>query len=291
MLVEHYFHDAITEPIPVVDTSHLEKEQPNKRPAYRTLKGLSRAALTGSVFIGISAGAVTIGAGGMLALVNAPSFAENEEAAQARTPINNEVSTLISDLSGMDLRVDCNDTRIDESSPEITPEYNYKTYGQVRPYYLVIADISPPVMTVRESVCDSVVSYNPELLASDVNSEAYHDQYYEALDYTRNIGILLHEAEHNNQVHDEDAATCYSYQKLPGALEELGMSPRVAARLAHASSVDSASRMLPEYLSEECTRGGELDLDISDVYIGDTLPSKTQDKTIGSLIKETDPKN
>ncbi len=270
MLVEHSFHDAITEPIPIVESLLKKNEQDDTPRSLKILKSLSVAALTGSLGIGFGAAATLI-------VVNAPTFFENVEASQAFTPSNNEVSEIISGLSGMELRVDCNDDQMEEDSQDS----NFTTYGQVRPYYLPTGYVSPPVMTVRESVCDAVLNYNPELTPDDVYSEAFLNQYGEATYYAESIGILLHEAEHNNQVHEEDAATCYSYQKLPGALEKLGMSKAAAITIAQGSSMTMAGRLKDNYLSDECREGGELDLAISDVYIGDTIFAKETVKDTG----------
>lgn len=278
MLVEHSIHDAITEPIPILDKTEFDK---SKR-FVDAIKGISIIALGGSLCVGL-------GAGGTLAILNAPSYIENTEAAQATTWQNNQVSTIISELSGTELRVDCNDERIDESSDQSNVDAGYITYGQVRPYYLAVGEVSPPAMTVRESVCDAVINYNPELLPSDVDSDEFAEQYSGALEYAKSISVLLHEAEHNNQIHEEDIATCYSFQKLPGALTQLGMADEAATVVAQTTSLSLGSRLLPHYLSDECTPGGELDLAISDVYIGNSTLGMVPSKTIGvEPLKKTD---
>lgn len=257
MSAEHSIHDAITEPIPLLDSFDQYKYP-------RTRKALI---LLGRIALPPAVGAA-VGVSGMFLGINAFAAYENAKSAFADSDLNNEVSVIASEILDKPTRVDCNDEPLGDSGAYLENGNNYTVKGQVRPFNFIFAAVAPPVMTLRESLCDHIVSHSPGAAEPDIDSPLYPEYYFATRDYTDAIGVVLHEGEHTMQVFDEAEATCYSYQKLPGALEELGMSEENALEAASDSEFSLSGRLMEGYLSDECRPGGAFDLDIGGVYMG-----------------------
>lgn len=199
---------------------------------------------------------------------NVRGLSSNYNSATTYTSMNNEISDFASELAGMPVRVDCNDTVLDER----TYNENGKTYaiqGQVIPITFTGEEkFSVPVTTLRESICTSILDFDPSRPPTPILDTNYYDQIIAQVDYSDSVYVMLHEIEHLKQVFDEAEATCYAGQKLEGSLRNLGYEDQAAYEAA-AATASSQRRYLPDsYVSEECAPGGALDLGISDIYIG-----------------------
>jgi len=105
------------------------------------------------------------------------------------------------------------------------------------------------------------------------DSPTYQEYMYNAAAYASSLSIALHEVEHTRGVLNEAQAECNAIQKLPGALEEAGMSEFAAEDTAKTAAIMQAASLMKSYLSKECRPGGEYDLGISDVYISSNMAS------------------
>jgi hypothetical protein len=263
--------DAITEPLPIVgstpddepDIVEGRERLPLKFPAIMLLAGMA------------------LGTG----IVNAPSIQHNFEAATDLSDRNNDMSDLATEIAGIPLRVDCDDAPLDKRGNILEDGVTYTVQGQVTSFLIpyTLGTIAPPVMTVRESICDDILTFDTTPPTTDTQDPAYFDYLFEAQQFAGDVGVVLHEAEHNKQIFNEAEANCYSYQKLPGALVQLGMDPQFAEEVSLRAAVDEERYSTDEYISEECMPGGEYDLAISPVYLD---PNDTQDmfgRAIGKL--------
>ncbi len=214
----------------------------------------------------------------ILALANVPAAAENISASTNHSDLNNKTSEIASLLIGQDVRVDCNDERLDQADTprlflgDLTP--NERTIGHVRPQQLGAFPIAPPVMTVRTEICDAVVDFSfKETVAND---DEMIERYNASAAYGIAAYILLHEGEHIQQVFNEADASCFAIQKLPAALEKSGFNEKYTDMIAEHTAWDISKLHPEEYFSDDCMPGGTLDLAISDNYLfpHDTLIAK-----------------
>lgn len=263
--------DAITEPLPIIAAT------PEDEPSI--VKGRERLPLKYPAIMLLAGMAIGTG------IINAPSIQHNFEAAADLSDRNNDMSDLASEIAGMPLRVDCDDAPLDEHGGILEDGVAYTVQGQVTSFIIpyTLGTIAPPVMTVRESICDNVLAFDSTPPTTNTQDPAYFDYVFEAQQFASNIGVVLHEAEHNKQIFNEAEANCYSYQKLPGTLEQLGMDPQLAEDVSLRAAVDEERYSTDEYISEECAPGGEYDLAISSVYLD---PNDTKDvlgRAIGKL--------
>lgn len=241
--------EATTESIPIVADrapAHREKEKPPL--IVSMMMPLAGVALGAAISFGIT---------------NHDAMAENIAAATDHSNLNNTMSDIASELAGTSLRVDCNDKALGDTYKADGGDYIVE--GHVVPFDLLGFRVSPPVMTVREDICYSIVNFAPH--AAD--SIAY-DNPKQAYDFATSVSIVLHEAQHNAQVMDEAEAECYAIQKLPGALETLGVDENDALWLSENTALTEATMMPSNYVSDKCRPGGAYDLGISDVYIEPT---------------------
>jgi hypothetical protein len=74
------------------------------------------------------------------------------------------------------------------------------------------------------------------------------------------VGALAHEAFHRAGAIDEAATECYGMQRIVALAQELGVAGRYAKLLAR-TSWETYDQLPPEYRSDECRSGGQLDLD------------------------------
>lgn len=248
-----------TAPLPLVNTPSSVEGLLTDSSVERKRRGMRPAIIA----------RVAGGAALALVLLNASSGIENVAASINLDERNNRTSEVASELIGLPVRVDCNDATLDFADtlrnfmhPNTT---HIQTIGHVRPYSLGVATIPPQVMTVRESVCDDIASFEFDENAS--TDDEIVDRYLASADYAQAAYIVLHEGEHLRNVNDEAAAACYAMQKLPKALEQSGFNEKYVDMISQ-NTLRYVSELHPdEYYSEECAPGGELDLGISDLYL------------------------
>ena len=274
MLVEHHgtsFSDseADTEPLPIIAeaTELANRDHTRLRTAGRFA---GKFALYQVAAVGLGA---AIAHGGIIA----SSAIDNAEAAFTFNEQNNEVSTIASHIADLPMRVDCDTDAL--GGTIVQDGIEYTTRGAVRPLILFPQPVAIPVMTIREDLCDDITEFTPTVDPAALSTDAYYDYTHDVLKYADALSVVLHESEHIKQEFDEAAATCYAYQKLPGALEELGIDEAIALSTAKRLAEGTNDGYTDEYLSDECRPGGSLDLAISDVYI--TPPEVTQLNTLG----------
>lgn len=193
----------------------------------------------------------------------------NLEARETHTESNDSMSVIASELSGESVRVNCDDDRLNQRDATLPPLEDGRiiiTQGLVQD-----SDISKlvtsPVITLRESICEATLAFDPTLPVPTESTSAYAKYLYDAWQYSKSIGILLHELGHVAGDHNEARVNCHAYQKLPLALEQLGL-PTEAAESGALVAMLTAERVdLPEYFSDECRPGGEYDLGVSEYYL------------------------
>lgn len=218
----------------------------------------------------LSLTALSLIAGSVISLGMNESLREDISASLAYTDINNHTSAVATKLAGAPVRVDCNNAVLnarDAKHPLAEKGVTYETAGLVRfssrhiPFY-------PRVMTLREDVCEALISPidTPPLVA--ISSSSYEIELGKAETYANDVAILLHEIEHTDGILNEATAECYAYQKLPGALASLGLQGWYAEVVATETVHDISPTRPVEYTSPECRPGGSLDLAVSDIYIG-----------------------
>jgi hypothetical protein len=258
---EPSFHEADTEPIAVISEALLKTDAE---------KGID-AAPSRLITVGMLAfplGGIAIGA----LLINGPIIGYNIDAATSHSEQNNAVSILASELLDQPVRVDCNNESLDSPPDASYADPEFIRYGQVFPLQYLGASYSLPVMTVREEVCDILTDFDPTPTLPEINStDIPTNEQIQYIDdtsrYADAVSIVIHEGQHIQQIHNEAEASCYTYQKLPDALEELGMRESEAELATQWSMGYFGARFMDEYYSEECTPGGALDLDIGGPYL------------------------
>jgi hypothetical protein len=75
------------------------------------------------------------------------------------------------------------------------------------------------------------------------------------------VVTLAHEQQHVDGVANEAKAECYALQRASLTARQLGLRPRVAARIASFTSRNITQP--PAYRSADCRRGGRLDLKLA----------------------------
>ncbi len=257
MLYEKFPHGYVE------STHDVEAEQASEKKAHTKRLATNAIAMTVGSILGVGA---VIGVG------NSSAITHTIESATSFTEQNNAVSDIATELTGIPIRVDCHDDEVTRTTLYKDGE-PYSISGYVRPLDMLVTTYSPPVMTLKESICDTITSFDPTSFTSRMGSDDYYTYWQESLTYADAIGVVLHESEHIRQISDEAEATCYSYQKLPEALAKLGMDQTTALDVASVSATIKPTKVPSEYLSEQCQPGGEYDLGISDVYV---IPDNTQ---------------
>lgn len=173
------------------------------------------------------------------------------------------MSDLLSLLTGMPARVNCDSSIVKAGQAE--GEYHI---GHVTPLSFFDVPFAPPVTTVRNNECDRINMFLQTTKPHEFSGAAYETVYdRRAEQFVGSIAVLLHEAEHMRQVRNEAAATCYAVQKMPGALQKLGMTQSDIDKYAPEALKDKVLRFHPEYISIECRPGGDLDIGVSDLYL------------------------
>jgi hypothetical protein len=256
--------EADTEPLPLIESllkgshDYPEQTQPESE-ALRRRGFLKMAALALMPSVAVNLG-LFIG-------FNKESIPNNFVAATSFSDENNKMSDIASLIADMPIRVDCNDIALDSNSYS-QGDMNYRLLGQVEtiqvPFY---GRLSPPVMTVREFICEEITEFDQKATTPQRTDSDYLPYLDSVSNYAEDISIVLHEAEHNKQVLNEAEATCNAFQKLGGVLVKLGIDEELAETAAWVASVRKSETFPDIYLSDECTPGGEFDLGISDLYI------------------------
>lgn len=255
------FYEADTEPIPVIYTDLVKTSSEQNDDSV-----INRRITLG--MIAFPLGCIALGA----LLINGPAIGYNIDAATSHTEDNNTVSALASEILGQPVRVDCNDEALDSPPDDAYAGSEYIRYGQVVPLRYLSASYSLPVMTIREELCDTLVDFNPtpslpEISQTKIPTDEQIQYSADRSRYADAISIVLHEGQHINQIHDEAEASCYTYQKLPGALAQLGMRQYEAELVAEWSVGGLGMRLLDEYYSEECAPDGAFDLGIDGPFL------------------------
>lgn len=201
-------------------------------------------------------------------------FNQNVAAAATAEPADIQMSQFASELVGKRVWVDCNDTAIAQTQSALqgsdTGTETSRLEGYVKPLQYGPVAYLPPVMTLRESICQTVLNFNATTADPTLTDTAYATYVAgHGFSYMQDIATILHEAEHTNQVWNEAQASCNAYQKLPEALGRLGIgiSGDDATRFAQIGAEYYAEVAPDEYTSDECAPGGAYDLGISDVYV------------------------
>ena len=83
----------------------------------------------------------------------------------------------------------------------------------------------------------------------------------EVVETARALSTLAHESFHLAGVRDEAAAECYAIQTADFVAEHLGATPAQGRVVSTWAARTSASTRPAEYHSQECRRGGALDLE------------------------------
>jgi len=261
------FHssEAATESLPTIDiilSEPVTAEADGSEMSAKWMRKLTSVALASALGMGV---AITIGE-------NKAAIGMNLSSATSHTPQNDEMSDFASGIAGMDIRVDCNDDVLVSMQNISEDGQEYITLGQVVPFVLPFdGRVSVPVTMLRESVCDTITNFDPTVPSIPVEDPRYGEYLLGVADYADAVGVVLHESEHIKQVQNEAEATCNSYQKLEGALVELGLDEDTANRATLISTYRQADQLMDSYLSEECAPGGDFDLNVSSTYV--TPPS------------------
>jgi len=204
---------------------------------------------------------------------NIKTLSLNVESATTHSEQNDAASAIATSLAGESVRVDCNDDvldQIDDLYLKVEHGRTFRTNGIVRPTSLPF-DFGPSVITIREDACETITQYDPAPPDAEQNSPVYEKHAIDTWRFANSIGLVLHEIEHTQGVYNEAQAHCYAYQKLPAALEALGIDKAIAEGIAKTSAISQAEASMQSYLSDECRPGRAFDLDISAVYIGNEI--------------------
>lgn len=106
-----------------------------------------------------------------------------------------------------------------------------------------------PVVHIRQSVCDTLVSYAQDPDKSDPT-------YMEALA----LNAVVHEGVHvRTKLHVEARVNCYAYQEIPKLAAALGADP-VAAQLIQQEHTEVYYNQPARYQTRDCHDGGPWDL-------------------------------
>jgi len=202
-----------------------------------------------------------------LFLVNSETINYNVNAATDHSDRNDKVSTLVSEVTGIPLRVDCDNDVIDTIPLSSEDGQSYGVMGFVAPLHFMDVYLSVPVMTLREEICDTVLGDEEAPTYTSKESNEYYEYIDYAARYADSLSIVLHETEHIKQVRDEAEASCYAYQKLPDALVKLGMDEEDADKVARIALDEASDVMMDDYYSEECRPGGAYDIAESDLFL------------------------
>lgn len=246
---------------------HTADEQAQSLPEYEYKKPRHTARNAA-----ISLSLATIAALGVGYAASTPTGSINREAAFNFNDRNDQMSSLAMGLTGSLVRVSCDDALLErEGGLKITVDgQDYPVRGRVYPFGISENSfaIAPPVMVLREEICDTILDDTNKLPEIKQVGAARVTHYEAPIEFARAVVTLLHEREHTFQVFNEAAANCYAYQKLPAALAVLGMNTEHIPIVTRGLLNDMSSDAYPSsYYSSECRDGGLLDLDISDTYL------------------------
>lgn len=112
------------------------------------------------------------------------------------------------------------------------------------------------LITIREYICEDAVDAVKKADGTDLPS----------VDESFALSVLSHEGGHVSGTLDEAKTQCFAIQKLPGQLKNLGFDLKESEIVTDQAINRARSTITANYFSDECKKGGDFDLAISDQY-------------------------